>query len=61
MKVLIVDDTRLARQELKTLLAAHADMELIGEADDLFIAVVNGNAAQTLGVGVGETVEVATE
>lgn len=35
MKVLIVDDTRLARQELKTLLAQHADVELVGEADDL--------------------------
>lgn len=35
MKVLIVDDTRLARQELKTLLARHADVELVGEADDL--------------------------
>lgn len=35
MRLLIVDDTRLARQELKTLLAAHADVELVGEADDL--------------------------
>ena len=35
MKTLIVDDTRLARQELKTLLAGHADIELVGEADDL--------------------------
>ena len=35
MKTLIVDDTRLARQELKTLLASHADIELVGEADDL--------------------------
>jgi two-component system LytT family response regulator len=35
MKVLIVDDTRLARQELKTLLGNHADIELVGEADDL--------------------------
>ena len=35
MKVLIIDDTRLARQELKTLLARHADVELVGEADDL--------------------------
>jgi two-component system LytT family response regulator len=35
MKVLIVDDTRLARQELKTLLAAHDDVVLVGEADDL--------------------------
>lgn len=35
MKMLIVDDTRLARQELKTLLARHADIELVGEADDV--------------------------
>jgi two-component system LytT family response regulator len=35
MKTLIVDDTRLARQELKTLLARHADIELVGEAEDL--------------------------
>jgi two-component system LytT family response regulator len=35
MKTLIVDDTRLARQELKTLLASHADIELVGEAEDL--------------------------
>lgn len=35
MKVLIVDDTRLARQELKTLLASHGDVELVGDADDL--------------------------
>ena len=35
MKALLVDDTRLARQELRTLLAAHPDVELVGEADDL--------------------------
>lgn len=35
MKVLIVDDTRLARVELRTLLAAHADVQIVGEADDL--------------------------
>ena len=35
MKTLIVDDTRLARQELKTLLASHPDVELVGEAEDL--------------------------
>ena len=35
MQTLVVDDTRLARQELKTLLASHADIELAGEADDL--------------------------
>ena len=35
MRVLIVDDTRLARQELRTLLAALPDIECIGEADDV--------------------------
>lgn len=35
MKTLLVDDTRLARQELRTLLASHGDIELVGEADDL--------------------------
>src|SRR4029079_9005224 len=35
MKALLVDDTRLARLELRTLLAAHPDVELVGEADDL--------------------------
>ena len=33
--VLIVDDSRLARQELRTLLAAIAGVECIGEADDV--------------------------
>src|SRR6202008_2313714 len=35
LKVLIVDDTRLARQELRTLLADVPDVECIGEADDV--------------------------
>lgn len=35
LKVLIVDDTRLARQELRTLLAEMADIECVGEADDV--------------------------
>ncbi len=35
MKIVIVDDTRLARQELKTLLASHPDVQLVGEAEDL--------------------------
>jgi two-component system LytT family response regulator len=39
MRILIVDDTRLARQELKTLLAAHADADVVGEADDVDAAV----------------------
>ncbi|QSX78594.1 LytR/AlgR family response regulator transcription factor [Agrilutibacter solisilvae] len=39
MRVLIVDDTRLARQELRTLLAAHGDVDIVGEADDVPAAV----------------------
>lgn len=35
MRVLIVDDTRLARQELRTLLAEIAEVECVGEADDV--------------------------
>jgi two-component system LytT family response regulator len=32
MRVLLVDDERLARAELRRLLAAHPDMEIVGEA-----------------------------
>jgi len=35
IRTLIVDDTRLARQELHTLLKDQLDIELIGEADDV--------------------------
>ena len=35
LRVLIVDDTRLARQELRTLLADLPEVECIGEADDV--------------------------
>ncbi len=35
MKALIVDDERLARNELRRLLAAHPDIEIIGEAVDV--------------------------
>jgi two-component system, LytTR family, response regulator len=35
LRVLVVDDTRLARQELRTLLAELADVECVGEADDV--------------------------
>ena len=34
MKALLVDDERLARNELRRLLAAHADIEIVGEAVD---------------------------
>ncbi|MDB6114189.1 MAG: lytR 2 [Lacunisphaera sp.] len=39
MKALIVDDERLARNELRRLLAAHADIEIAGEARDVPDAV----------------------
>ncbi len=39
MKLFIVEDSRLARQELRTLLKAHADCEIIGEAANVEIAL----------------------
>lgn len=39
MKALIIDDERLARNELRRLLAAHADIEIVGEAVDVEDAV----------------------
>lgn len=35
IRTVIVDDTRLARRELLTLLAEHSDIECVGEADDV--------------------------
>ena len=35
MKALLIDDERLARNELRRLLAAHADIEIAGEAVDV--------------------------
>ena len=35
MKVLLIDDERLARNELRRLLAVHPDIEIIGEAVDV--------------------------
>lgn len=35
MKALLIDDERLARNELRRLLAAHPDIEIIGEAVDV--------------------------
>src|ERR1700750_1253198 len=34
MKAIIIDDERLARQELRNLLAAHKDIEVIAECQD---------------------------
>ncbi len=39
MKIFIVEDSRLARQELRTLLAEHSDCEIIGEAADVEAAL----------------------
>lgn len=39
LRILIVDDTRLARQELRTLLSNLPDVECVGEADDVPSAV----------------------
>ena len=35
LKALIVDDERLARADLKSLLSRHAEIEVVGEADDV--------------------------
>ena len=35
MKALLIDDERLARNELRRLLAAHPDIEIVGEAVDV--------------------------
>ena len=35
MKALLIDDERLARNELRRLLTAHADIEVVGEAVDV--------------------------
>lgn len=39
MKVFVVDDSRLARQELKQQLAKHEDIEVVGEAENVEQAV----------------------
>ncbi|HSI03944.1 MAG TPA: response regulator, partial [Myxococcota bacterium] len=38
MRALLVDDERLARRELRGLLAEHADVEVIAEADCVDVA-----------------------
>ena len=35
MRAIIVDDERLARMEMRRLLAAYADVEIVGEAADV--------------------------
>jgi two-component system LytT family response regulator len=44
MKTLLVDDERLARNELRRLLAAHEDIEIVGEAVDVEDAIVKVRA-----------------
>ena len=43
MKALIIDDERLARQELKTLLAPYPEIEIIGESNNAELAIVQIN------------------
>jgi two-component system LytT family response regulator len=44
MKTLIIDDERLARNELRRLLAAHADITIVGEAVDVEDALAKVSA-----------------
>lgn len=46
MRVLLVDDERLARVELRRLLAAHPDVEIAGEASHVADAVAQANACR---------------
>eukprot|EP01034_Spumella_vulgaris_P041611 gene41611-51547_t len=46
MRVLLVDDERLARAELRRLLAAHPDVEIVGEAVSAAQAVTQVGALQ---------------
>ena len=46
MRVLIVDDERLARAELRRMLAAHADIEIVGEAANAEQAIMQVQALQ---------------
>lgn len=43
MKVLIVDDERLARQELKSLLSVYPEIEIIGESNNAEMAIAHIN------------------
>lgn len=49
LRTLIVDDSRLARSELRTLLGAHPEVEVVGEADDVDSAVA---ACESLAPGL---------
>lgn len=44
LRTLLVDDSRLARSELRTLLAAHPEVEVVGEADTVDSAVAQAEA-----------------
>ena len=39
MKAVIIDDERLARQELKNLLASYPEIEIVGEASNAETAI----------------------
>jgi len=44
MRVLVVDDERLARKELRRLLAGHQDVEIVGEAANVADGIAQANA-----------------
>ena len=58
---------RIAGREIQGLVKTFGDRQpgelvaLLGEADDLTISIVNGDAAGTLGVGAGELVEISSD
>ena len=39
MKAILIDDERLARQELKSLLAAYPEIQIVGEANNVETAI----------------------
>ncbi len=59
MRALLVDDERLARRELRSLLAEHADVEVIAEADcvDAAARVVNSDRPDVIFLDVQLTYE----
>ena len=67
IRILIVDDERLARAELRRLLSVHADIEIIGEADNaaaaLELVTLHGPDAVFLDIQMPETsgLELAAE
>ncbi len=44
MKVIIIDDERLARQELKSMLSTYPGIEIVGECGDVKSAIETVNS-----------------